>query len=514
MFEGATAFNTDIGSWVTNNVTTMSSMFKDATTFNSDIGSWDVTKVIDMNSMFMNALLFNTNINLWIPESVNDMSNMFKDATTFNSDISAWTTTSVTNMNSMFMNATNFNQNIGSWDVANVTDMNSMLKYASSFNQNIGDWIFTGVIDMENILLGSNLDYSTYSLFIRDLSTNNFITTGMNIATINIGFYRTDDVATTNAYEYLISRNIIINDGNSLTEEEISIMYNMDNVKIIMTNDLSTYISNEYTIITDSGNTLGNYYSNENITHTLTFTNAISLSIYLVSEVDVDLLNISGTTIDPENSNTIIRTDISGVSRDVIDISNYTSITINFSSNTVINHAGYIIVLRLMPVLISNICFRRGTPINTDQGLVDIDKINKKIHTIRNNRIKHITETISKSKELVLVMKDAIYNNIPSLDTVMTKEHAIFYKGKLVKIDSLVNNSSIIYIENTGEKLYNVLLDKHDLMIVNNILAETLHPTNLISRIYNESDVYDIVSKCKLFRDYNDEIYKQNLYAL
>mmetsp|Transcript_1472 Transcript_1472/g.3293 ORF Transcript_1472/g.3293 Transcript_1472/m.3293 type:complete len:99 (+) Transcript_1472:1-297(+) len=45
MFEGATAFNSDLSQWQTGKVTNMMHMFQAASRFNSDLSRWDTRKV-------------------------------------------------------------------------------------------------------------------------------------------------------------------------------------------------------------------------------------------------------------------------------------------------------------------------------------------------------------------------------------------------------------------------------------------------------------------------------------
>lgn len=193
MFNGATAFNQNIGAWNVSNVTTMMGMFQNATAFNNagsssinnwntsaltsthnmfssatsfnqPIGSWDVSKVTTMNSMLSGVgMTFNQNIGSWNLSSCTNLNYMFTNNTAFNQNISSWNVSNVTLMISTFQNATAFNQNISSWDVSKVTNMTTMFSGASAFNQNIGGWSLNNTVTMTNMLSNSGLSNENYS---------------------------------------------------------------------------------------------------------------------------------------------------------------------------------------------------------------------------------------------------------------------------------------------------------------------------------------------------------------
>lgn len=187
-------------------------------------------------------------------------------------------------------------------------------------------------------------------------------------------------------------------------------------------------------------------------------------------------------------------------------------INVSYNTDSTHNLPGFTMVLEIIPILNSNICFRHDTPVNTDQGIIPINKITHN-NTIRGKRVKHITETVSKHKYLIKVDKNALYNNVPSIDTVMSKEHKIMYNGKMIQIKNLIFLNGVNYIENNGETLYNVLLENHDVMLVNNMIAETLHPDNLISQIYRDTENMNNKDKSSYFKEINRQFILNHVYS-
>jgi len=211
------------------------------------------------------------------------------------------------------------------------------------------------------------------------------------------------------------------------------------------------------------------------------------------------------------SSNTLVAT----VSGNIVTIVGQGTTTITATQAATTNYTSGIrssslTVNQIIPI--GDICFPAGTPITTNQGLIPIEKINPDIHTIRNKPIVAITKTIyATNKYLVCFEKDSLGNNIPSQKTIISKNHKIFYNGKMVKACGLVGlNDKITKIEYNNELLYNVLMENHDKMVVNNLICETLDPTSIVAEFYKASKNMDDKRKNILTKWYNCEYRKRN----
>jgi hypothetical protein len=135
------------------------------------------------------------------------------------------------------------------------------------------------------------------------------------------------------------------------------------------------------------------------------------------------------------------------------------------------------------------ICFPKGTPVLTNLGPVAIEKLNPDKHTICGHNIIAITQSRPLQNYIVCFGKDSLSNNVPSQQTLCSMEHKVFYKGKMLKARNIVDLcENVTFVPYNGETLFNVLLKKHDKMIINNLICETLHPDNIAAKISTMKD--------------------------
>jgi surface protein len=237
LFEGASTFNSYIGSWDTSRVTTMNNMFNGATIFNQNITSWNVNNLsskpqqptnfstgsalassprfipywsglmLDANGVTVKCILSSISssptfiqANLrgtleWFAvvdnSSKEDITNYAYGSSSifiptgqtpalttpvpFNNIV----TTFITDMSALFLNVPSFNSDISSWDTSKVTTMLAIFANAYIFNQNIGNWNTSSVADM------SYMFYSAQAFNQNISSWNTSSVTNMNFMFLN-----------------------------------------------------------------------------------------------------------------------------------------------------------------------------------------------------------------------------------------------------------------------------------------------------------------------------------------
>ena len=425
---------------------------------------------------------------------------MFYGATSFNQNINNWDTSKVINMSSMFYNAASFNQDISGWNTSRVTNMSSMFCNATSFNQNIGNWDITNVSSITNIFTNAQLSTSTYSQFLISLSTKNSLRSLLNFGIITC--YRYNDTVITNAYNYLTSVKVAsIIDYGSIKRGDIVPTAQIPITKLdTSSNNTSITIprSQRYTIITDSGGTDVNYKNAENYKMNVLFTNGVSLKINQNIKSGTDSLKIYKNNI----SGQVLYSSNADICNNSIDLSDVSNVLITFSSDSSITLDGFIILIETIPLVNSTICFIKDTPINTDQGIISIDKLTFN-NTINNIKVKHVTETFTSNNYLVLLKKDSLFTNVPNNDTYMSMNHRVLFNGTMTRAKDLPNRILVPY---NGEILYNVLLETYSHMIVNNMVVESLYPGNDVAKLYVEMESLTNELKGKKIMEFTNKL--------
>jgi hypothetical protein len=165
------------------------------------------------------------------------------------------------------------------------------------------------------------------------------------------------------------------------------------------------------------------------------------------------------------------------------------------------------------------ICFPAGTPVLTNVGNIDIEKINPDKHTINGNKIIAITQTKPLHKHIVCFEQDSLSKNIPCQQNLCSMEHKVFYKGEMINASNIVNLcENVTLVPYNGETLFNVLLEKYDKMTINNLICETLHPDNILANIITMKDGQQINKTLqdltRIFKEQNVQEYIKLLDSL
>lgn len=165
--------------------------------------------------------------------------------------------------------------------------------------------------------------------------------------------------------------------------------------------------------------------------------------------------------------------------------------TLTNVENIQFNDGTYKINTDISPAEIAwDTCFPIDTPITTDQGIVKIQDLDTQFNTINKKPILCVTKTLTNDKYLIQFKKNSLGLNIPSKNTIVSAKHKVMYKKQLIEAKKIYENEQasnflISKIPNKNKYLYNILLEKHSTIKVNNLICETLDPSNIVAKLYN-----------------------------
>jgi hypothetical protein len=109
------------------------------------------------------------------------------------------------------------------------------------------------------------------------------------------------------------------------------------------------------------------------------------------------------------------------------------------------------------------------------------------VHTIRGEPIVAITRTKYVDDCLICFEPHALERNCPSERTIVSKQHKILYKNKMVPAYKFLLPRFANFVREIpydGNTLYNILMKKHSTVRANHLVCETLDPQSLIGQLY------------------------------
>jgi hypothetical protein len=116
---------------------------------------------------------------------------------------------------------------------------------------------------------------------------------------------------------------------------------------------------------------------------------------------------------------------------------------------------------------------------------------------------------------LVCFEKNALGVNVPSKKTVVSKNHLIYNNGQMIKaVDFIEKYNNVHKIKYNGDILYNVLLEKYDRILVNNLICETLHPNNVVAKWHNSLNNLSAEEQSKIVKMHNDKALNRHHWQL
>ena len=141
-------------------------------------------------------------------------------------------------------------------------------------------------------------------------------------------------------------------------------------------------------------------------------------------------------------------------------------------------------------------CFTNDAKLETDQGLIELYKVDSKVHTVNNKRIKGVSKCIFSMDKIIVIEKDAFEKDKPSKKTIVSPFHVFIINNEEKVICDCIDKKKI-YLEryNTDDILYNPILENEEDIKINNMLVKSLTHNCLLARMYDGSSSQEQIKK-------------------
>jgi len=179
------------------------------------------------------------------------------------------------------------------------------------------------------------------------------------------------------------------------------------------------------------------------------------------------------------------------------------------------------ILANVTTYFLSNIGVVGNSMIQTDQELIEIEKVDPTIHTIHGKPIRKIIKTISNTDYLMRIQKNGIDDNEPSQDTFMAYEQKMVENNrnicaislcKMYKRKNMIEPINIQRVKYNGEILYSIVMDDVQQIKINNVTCETLKYNHYLLVLYGMLQYLDNENKEKFIKMWNESVFNKKSF--
>lgn len=159
-------------------------------------------------------------------------------------------------------------------------------------------------------------------------------------------------------------------------------------------------------------------------------------------------------------------------------------------------------------------CFLAGSMINTPNGLIAVEDIKVGDYIVCYNEDQQENRTViwtgyntvsvnallpeDEANYPVRVLKNAIADNVPSKDLLVTQEHCLLINNQFIPVRMLVNNSTIFYDHSITEyTYYHIETETHSVIMADGTLTESYLDTGNRASFKSNGNIVSIVNKKK-----------------